>query len=79
MAADNAHYREIAEKRRILRQEYGGLMTVSELGREVGYKDSRDARRWAQEVGLEPVQMGRKVKYDVDQLAKIIVMRRGMA
>lgn len=75
----SARYRAIREKRNILRDRYGGLMTLTQLSEEIGYKDVRFAKKWAQEVQLECVQIGRSVRYDTDHLAKILVDRRVVA
>lgn len=72
---ESARYKEIREKRNVLRGLYGGLMTLTELSREIGYKDMRFAKTWAREVGLKCVQIGRSVRYDTDDLAKKLVDR----
>lgn len=70
-------YNEIAEKRRTLRSIYGGMMNLTDLTRELGLKDKRVAKAWAQEHGIGN-QVGRFVKFDTDMVAKHIVMGRGM-
>lgn len=74
---DNLHA-QIDEKRRILRREYGGMMTVTQLQKEIGYRDAAHAKQWAESVGLDRIQIGRMKKYDTDQLARILVNARGM-
>ena len=69
---------DIAEKRRILRAEYGGLMSLKNLTHELGLRDTRAAKRWAAEHGLRYVLMlkqGGKAapRFDTDALAKILV------
>lgn len=71
-----AIYNEIREKRNILRDLYGGMMTLSDLSRELGMKPE-DAKVWAIEQGL-CVQLGKRLKVETDMLAKFIVQRRGM-
>ena len=72
-----AIYNEIAEKRRTMREIYGGMMSLTELTRELGLKDKRVAKAWALQHGIGN-QIGRWVKYDTDTVAKTIVMGRGM-
>ena len=71
-----AIYNDIREKRNILRDLYGGMMTLSDLSRELGMKPE-DAKVWAIEQGL-CVQLGKRLKVETDMLAKFIVRRRGM-
>lgn len=71
--------KDIAEKRRLLRNIYGGLMTKADLAHELGYKDVDSAAKWAREVGVEPVLIGRRKRYETDMVAATIVRRRGMA
>lgn len=73
----SAVYREIAEKRRTMRDIYGGMMSLSDLTRELGLKDPRAAKAWAAANGIGN-QIGRWIKYDTDTVAKTIVMGRGM-
>lgn len=69
---------EIREKRTILRDRYGGMMTLEELREELGYRPRTSARQAAQELGILPTQIGRMKKYDTDQVAKRLVELRGM-
>lgn len=71
---------EVADKRRYLRQEYGGLMTLKDLARELGYRDTSAAKKWAKEVQLRAIPMmkqgGRTApKFDTDQVAKRLMER----
>lgn len=68
-------YDAIREKRTILRDAYGGMMSLSDLSKELGM-NSAGAKAWAAEQGVG-VQIGRRVKFETDQIAKIIVQRRG--
>lgn len=72
-----AIHNEIAEKRRTLRSIYGGMMSLTDLTRELGLKDRRAAKAWATQNGIGN-QVGRYVRFDTDCVAKIIVMGRGM-
>ncbi len=69
---------EVVDKRRFLRQEYGGLMSLRQLAHELGLKDTRAAKRWAIERGLRyvemPTQGGQTApRFDTDNLAKILM------
>lgn len=71
-------YQEIREKRTILRDLYGGMMSLKDLSRELG-TGSKDATRNAvKDMGLPATQVGRMKKYDTDEVAKRLVERRGM-
>lgn len=73
-----AYYKEVTEKRKILRDIYGGMMTLVQLGRELGYSCPKSTRAWVRENALEGVKMGKSVRYETDQVAKAIVAGRGM-
>lgn len=69
---------EIVEKRRFLRQEYGGLMTLKDLAHELGFRDPRAAKGWAVTNQIRAVRMPTKggnvcIKYDTDHVAQTIV------
>ena len=72
----SALYTEIREKRSILREIYGGMMTMADLGRELG-TNPEDARKWAEERGL-CTQIGKRIKAETDMVAKALVQIRGM-
>lgn len=78
MEKDHAHSRAIAEKRRILRKEYGGMMTLQQLAQELGYASTISARSWVSAHFIEGVRMGRTVRYETDVVAKVIADSRGM-
>ena len=73
----SAIHNAIAAKTRILREEYGGMLSLKQLTRELGLKDTRAAKAWAEEHGIGN-QIGPRVRYDADQIAKALVMGRGM-
>jgi hypothetical protein len=69
---------EVVEKRRFLRQEYGGLMSLKNLAHELGLRDARAAKRWAYTHKVRAVRMPKQggqecVKYDTDHVAKILM------
>ncbi len=69
-------YTNIAEKRKIMRELYGGMMTLTDVARELSV--NRDvALAWVHSLGLG-VQVGKRVRYETDEVAKAIVRARGM-
>ena len=81
MAAMTELNRAIAEKRRLLYERHGGIMSPSDVAREVGYYPKPSTGdRWAQEHDVPAVRLGpRKRGYETDLVAKAIVQGRGMA
>lgn len=71
-------YREIREKQRMLRDLYGGMMTLTDLKYELGYSCSDSARAAIRALGIVPTQVGRMKRYDTDLVAKRLVELRGM-
>lgn len=69
---------EIKEKRKILREEYGGMMTLRDLARELGYQSEKSASRAAVEMDIPGTKVGRSKRYDTDVVARRLVERRGM-
>lgn len=47
--------KQIAEKRRALRDIYGGMMSPTDLDRELGFKTRGHGESWAASVGIEYV------------------------
>lgn len=76
--SNTAIYREVAEKRKILREQYGGMMSLENVKVELGYRSRESALSAAREMGLAPTRIGRMKKYDTDQVAKRLVELRGM-
>lgn len=74
----SSHYNAIREKRQILRDIYGGMMSIADLTKELGYKSPKSARAWLATVGVEAVKVGGGIRYETDQVAKAIVDGRGM-
>lgn len=69
-------YANIVEKRKIMRELYGGMMTLTDVAKELG--TTRDvARAWVRGLGLG-TQIGKRVRYETDEIAKAIVQARGM-
>ena len=55
-------YANIAEKRKIMRDLYGGMMTLTDVAKELS--SNRDvARAWVRSLGLG-VQVGKRERYD---------------
>lgn len=68
---------QIREKQNILREIYGGMMTQTDLAKELGMR-SDYAKEWAEQEGLA-IRIGKRVRYETDMVAKRIVELRGMA
>ena len=69
-------YKDTKEKRGILRDLYGGMMSLADLSRELGMKPEQ-AREWARDNELGS-QIGSRIKFETDQVAKVLVLKRGM-
>ena len=77
---ESALGKEIAEKRRLLYERHGGIMSPVDVAREMGYYPKPSSGdRWAQEHDVPAVRLGaRKRGYETDLVAKAIVQSRGM-
>ena len=71
---------EIAEKRRLLYERHGGIMSPTDVAREAGYCPRPvNGDRWAAAHDVPAIRMGkRKRGYETDLVAKAIVLSRGM-
>lgn len=78
MATNQTLYREIAEKRKILREQYGGMMTLRDVQTELGYGSHHSAQAAIQALGIPATRIGRMKRYDTDSVAKRLVELRGM-
>ena len=68
--------KEIAEKRRTLRTIYGGIMSPTELDRELG-RSRGGGIAWARMVGLEAIQVSpKRIGFETDRVAEEIVKGR---
>ena len=72
-----AHSQEIKEKIKVLRADYGGMMNIEQLRQELGLCRN-SVYAWVREHSLEGVKVGRVIKYETDQVARVIVDGRGM-
>lgn len=69
--------KQIAEKRKILRGLYGGVMTPTDLDRELGFKSKGGGSNWAKMVGVESIMVSPKRRgYETDRVAEEIVRGR---
>ncbi len=71
---------EISEKRRLLYERHGGIMSPTDVARETGYCPRPvNGDRWAAAHDVPAIRMGqRKRGYETDLVAKAIVLSRGM-
>ena len=75
-SAQSALGREVAEKRRLMYERHGGVMSPTDVAREAGYF-ARAVN--GEEHGIPAIRMGpRKRGYETDLVAKAIVQSRGM-
>ncbi len=72
-----AYYKEIEKKTKLLRADYGGMMNIEQLRQELGLCRN-SVYAWVREHALEGVKVGRVIKYETDQVARVIVDGRGM-
>lgn len=68
----------IREKRTILRDRYGGMMTLYEVMEELGLKSRTSALAATKEMGIPATKIGRSKRYDTDILARRLVELRDM-
>ena len=71
-------YKEIERKQTILRGLYGGMMTMTEVKRELGLASDTSVREALREVEIPASKIGRRKMYETDLLAKRLVEVRGM-
>lgn len=69
--------KQIAQKKRELREIYGGVMSPADLDRELGFRSRGGGVAWAQMVGVEAIMVSPKRKgYETDLVAEKIVRSR---
>ena len=68
----------VKEKRDILRELYGGMMTVADLTVELGYKNRKYTKEWIAQVALPGTMVGSRISYDTDLVARTLVDARGI-
>lgn len=78
ISSTSALGKAVTEKRKILREQYGGMMSVQDLMNEFGFKSKESALRAISDLGIQPTQLGRSRRYDTDLVAKRLVEIRGM-
>ena len=54
-----AFYREVEKKTKLLREDYGGMMSIKDLMRELGFGSHHTVKNWVRENGVEGVRIGR--------------------
>lgn len=80
MLNQSALGKEIAEKRRLMYARHGGIMSPTDVAREIGYYPKpENGDRWAAEHDIPAIRLGPKKRgYETDLVAKAIVQGRGM-
>ena len=71
-------YRDIRAKQEIMRDRYGGMMTIENIMTELGYKSRKSAVNAVKELAIPATRVGRMKKYDTDIVATRLVELRGM-
>ncbi len=66
---------EIRLKRKSLREMYGGLMSGTQLKHELGCC-WETAARWGKENNVG-IRVGTRIKYDTDEVARVLITQRG--
>lgn len=67
---------QLQAKQATLRRLYGGMMTMAEVSRELGYRNRVAARDWLTNHMVPEVRIGAVVRYESDAIAKAIVDSR---
>lgn len=67
---------QLRVKQETLRRLYGGMMTLSEVSRELGYRSRTAARDWLESHMVPEVLIGVVPRYESDVVAKVIVDSR---
>lgn len=70
---------EIAQKRRLLRAEYGGLMSTTDLIHELGFSSRGATLKAARDLDIPSTLISGRRRYDTDIVAQRLVERRGMS
>lgn len=53
-------------------ERYGMLITTAQLGTIIGMKSYDKIKRWARDMEIEPVPVGKRNKWDAREIAKAI-------
>lgn len=67
---------QLAAKQKLLYSRYGGMMTLSAVSRELGYKNRAVAQEWVLRHRIPEVQIGAVTRYESDVVARAIVDSR---
>lgn len=67
---------QLRVKQEALFRRYGGMMTLSEVSRELGYRNRVAARDWLIDKMVPEVRIGAVSRYESDVVAKAIVDSR---
>lgn len=73
-----AFYREVEKKTELMRKDYGGMMRIKDLCREL-HLSKNPVYTWLREHNIDGCRTGKSVQYETDQVARAIVASRGMA
>ena len=69
-------YAEVKAKREIMFDRYGGMMSLKDLTKELGFGSVNTTKKWVEEVGLSYVRVTGHPRFETDIVAREIVRRR---
>lgn len=72
-----ANYREINLLADDFFAKYGGMMTLTQVGKELGVGSRQTAKKFVEDRAVPGVTVGERVKYESRLVAKAIVNARG--
>ena len=79
MATQTPMWRDVSAKKKDMFARHGvAMLNIEQVAQELGCKDERTAKKILESLDVPGVSFGRKILYEVDLLAKVIVARRGM-
>ena len=70
--------KDIRAKRAELSGLYGELVSLQTACKILGYRDRKTAKQALNDLGVLPVPINGRVRYETGEIAKRIVLRRGM-
>lgn len=72
-----ANYRDIKALTEDFFDRYGGMMTLTDVGKELGVGSRQTAKKFVESREIPGVTVGERVKYESRLVAKAIVNARG--
>lgn len=72
-----ANYREINSLADDFLNRYGGMMTLTDVGKELGVGSRQTAKKFVEAREIPGITVGERIKYESRLVAKAIVNARG--